>query len=93
MRLPPYLDALIEKAQGVTDRQLGNSMTDYSVALMPKKRKSTIEHGTEYLPETDTMNMLRVRNLSKHIDHKADLIRKQSPRDKVKKFAAQAFGY
>ena len=37
--------------------------------------------------------MLCVRNLSKHIDREADLQRKRSPRDKVKRFAMQAFGY
>ena len=64
-----------------------------SYRFVSNKRKSTIEHGTEYLNDTDTQGFLRVGGLNKHSNHAADKKRKRAPRDKVKHFAVKRFGY
>jgi len=56
-------------------------------------KKSTIEHTTINLPQSETQDMLKVRNLNQHLNRQEHLKLMRSQLDKMRKYARENLPY
>ena len=82
-----------EKSRGSTEGDPGSPRQTINISSLVAPKKSTIEHRTSYMDESDTYNMLQVKTLGPLIDKSAHMKEMRGNLDKVQKYAMVKFGY